>query len=43
MAPIGMSGSALLLAASPAAMAIKVAVPLVLGAVGWWLWRRPET
>jgi uncharacterized protein len=42
MATIGMSGSALLLAASPAAMAIKVAVPLVLAAVGWWLWCRPE-
>ena len=42
MATIGMSGSALL-AASPAPLAIKLAVPVLLVGVGGWLWRRPET
>jgi uncharacterized membrane protein YbaN (DUF454 family) len=41
-ATAGMSASVFWIAISPAPDAVKIAVPLVLLAVGVWLWRRPE-
>jgi uncharacterized membrane protein YbaN (DUF454 family) len=41
-ASLTMLASAALLAASSAPLALKLAVPAVMAAVAWWLWRRPE-
>jgi uncharacterized membrane protein YbaN (DUF454 family) len=41
-ASLTMLASAALLAASSAPLALKLAVPAVMVAVAWWLWRRPE-
>jgi hypothetical protein len=34
--------SACMAVLAPTPIWLKVALPLTLGAVGWWLWRRPE-
>ncbi|MDO9355236.1 MAG: YbaN family protein [Solirubrobacteraceae bacterium] len=41
-ASLMMSASAVLLSFTPAPLAVKVAVPLLMLAVAVWLWRRPE-
>jgi hypothetical protein len=41
-ATLMMAASALLMGLSPAPVAAKVGVPLVMLAVALWLWRRPE-
>lgn len=41
-ATLMMTASAALMAVSPAPIAAKVGVPLVMLAVAVWLWRRPE-
>jgi uncharacterized membrane protein YbaN (DUF454 family) len=41
-ASLTMLASAALLAASHAPLVAKLAVPAVMAAVAWWLWRRPE-
>ena len=42
LATIMMSGSAVMLALSPAPWVVKLGVPAVMAAVAVWLWRRPE-
>jgi uncharacterized membrane protein YbaN (DUF454 family) len=42
LASAGMLGSAMLVAASGAPSALKLALPSIFLCVGWWLWRRPE-
>ena len=42
LATIMMSCSAVMLALTPAPLAVKIAVPAVMAAVAIWLWRRPE-
>lgn len=42
LATVMMSLSACMLALSPAPLAVKVGVPVVMAAVALWLWRRPE-
>ncbi|HEY0953329.1 MAG TPA: YbaN family protein [Roseateles sp.] len=42
LATVMMSFSAVVLAASAAPLAVKIAVPAVMAAVAIWLWRRPE-
>jgi uncharacterized protein len=37
-----MVASTALIALSAAPLALKIGVPLVMSAVAWWLWRRPE-
>ena len=37
-----MLASGALLAASPAPLAVKIGVPVLMAAVALWLWRRPE-
>jgi hypothetical protein len=41
-ASVTMLSSVVLLALSQAPVALKLGVPLLLFAVAWWLWRRPE-
>ncbi|WP_422014499.1 YbaN family protein [Roseateles sp.] len=42
LATVMMTGSAVMLALSPAPMAVKIGVPAVMAGVAIWLWRRPE-
>ena len=42
LATVMMSFSAVVLAASAAPLAVKIAVPAVMAAVAIWLWHRPE-
>ena len=42
VASVMMTGSAVMLALSPAPTPVKVGVPLLMGVVAVWLWRRPE-
>lgn len=37
-----MTLSAAILWLTPAPLAVRIAVPLVMGLVAWWMWRRPE-
>ena len=37
-----MVASTLLIALSGAPLALKIGLPLLMSAVAWWLWRRPE-
>lgn len=41
-ATLGMSGSALMLWLMPLPQWLQIAVPLLMLAVGWWIWLRPE-
>jgi uncharacterized membrane protein YbaN (DUF454 family) len=41
-ASAGILSTSALLALSQAPLALKIGVPLLLLAVAWWLWRRPE-
>lgn len=43
LATIMMTASAVMLALSPAPLAVKLGVPAAMAAVAIWLWRRPET
>ena len=43
LATVMMSGSAVMLALSPAPLAVRIGVPAAMAAVAIWLWRRPET
>jgi len=42
LAAVMMSCSAVMLALTPAPLAVKIAVPAVMAMVAIWLWRRPE-
>lgn len=42
LATVMMSCSAIMLALTPAPLAVKVGVPAVMATVALWLWRRPE-
>jgi uncharacterized membrane protein YbaN (DUF454 family) len=42
LASATMLASAAVLALSQVPLVVKLAVPLLLAAVAWWLWRRPE-
>ncbi|MGM9480501.1 YbaN family protein [Roseateles sp. NT4] len=42
MASLMMTASAVMLALTPAPLAVKIAVPALMLAVAIWLWRRPE-
>ena len=42
LATVMMACSAIVLALTPAPLAIKIAVPAAMAAVAIWLWRRPE-
>ena len=37
-----MVASTVLIALSSAPLALKIGLPLLMSAVAWWLWRRPE-
>lgn len=42
LATVMMGCSAVMLALTPAPLAVKIAVPAVMAMVATWLWRRPE-
>lgn len=42
LATVMMTGSAVMLALSPAPLAVQIGVPAVMAAVAIWLWLRPE-
>lgn len=42
-ASVMMLVSACTIALAPTPTWLKVVLPMMLGGVGWWLWRRPET